>query len=73
MEKIKGKYVWINANFENIKDKNSVHISFSFETKNLADLLSFSLYLIDGQNNKITFNDGETKIIILNFKIEIFQ
>ena len=73
MEKIKGKYVWINANFEDIKDKNSVHISFSFETKNLADLLSFSLYLIDGQNNKITFNDGETKIIILNFKIEIFQ
>ena len=73
MEKIKGKYVWINANFENIKDKNSVHISFSFETKSLADLLSFSLYLIDGQNNKITFNDGETKIIILNFKIEIFQ
>ena len=71
--KIKGKSVWINANFEDIKDKNSEHISFSFETKNLSDLLSCSLYLIDTQNNKITFNSRETKISILHFKIETFQ
>ena len=45
--KIRRKSVWINANFEDIKDKNSEHISFSFETKNLSDLLSFILYLID--------------------------
>ena len=51
--KIKGKSIWINANFEDIKDKNSEHISFSFETKNLSDLLLFRLYLIDSQNNKI--------------------
>ena len=72
-DKIKGKSVWINANFEDIKDKNSEHTSFSFETKNLLDLLSFSLYLIDNQNNKIAFSSGEKKISILNFKIEIFQ
>ena len=71
--KIKGKSVWANANFEDIKDKNSEHISFSFETKNLSGLLSLSLYLIDNQNNKIPFNSRQTKIGILNFKIEIFQ
>ena len=71
--KIKGTPIWINASFEDIKDKNSEHISFSFETKDLSDLLSFSLYLIDSQNNKTTFNSGETKISILHFKIEIFQ
>ena len=67
-DKIKEKSDWTNA-----KDKNSEYISFTFETKNLADLLSFSLYLIDSQNNKITVNSVETKISILNFKIEIFQ
>ena len=72
-EKIKGKSVWINANFEDIKDKNSEYISFNFGAKSLSDLLSFSLYLIDSQNNKITFKGAETKISILNFKIEIFQ
>ena len=41
-DKIKGKSVRINANFEDIKDKNSEHTSFSFETKNLLDLLSLA-------------------------------
>ena len=63
--KIKGKSVWINANFEDIKDKNSEHISFSFETKNLSDSLSFSLYLIDSKNNKITFSSGEKTLAFL--------
>ena len=63
--KIKGKSVWINANFEDIKDKNSEYISFSFETKNLSDSLSFSLYLVDSQNNKITFSSGEKTLALL--------
>lgn len=71
--KIKGKSVWINANFEDIKDKNSGPASFNFETNNLLDLLSFNLYLINNQNKRLTFNEGETKMSILNFKIEIFQ
>ena len=41
--------------------------------KNLNDLPSFSFYLIDSNNNEIKFIDGEKKISILNFKIEIFQ
>ena len=64
--KIKGKSIWINENFEELKD-----FSFNFETTNLADLLSFSIYLIDSNNNKITFNDGEKKL--LNFKTDIYQ
>ena len=64
--KIKGKSIWVNENFEELKD-----FSFSFETTNLADLLSFSIYLIDSNNNKITFSNREKKL--LNFKIDIYQ
>ena len=41
-------------------------------TKTLNDLLSFSIYLLDDNNNGITFPDGEKKISILNFKIDLF-
>ena len=43
-----------------IKRKKANHLAFEFKTTNLADLLSFSLYLIDNDNNKITFS-GEKK------------
>ena len=72
-EKIKEKAIWVNANFEELKDKKSDHFSFGFSRTNLADLLSFSIYLIESKNNKITFSDTEKKISILNFKIVIFQ
>ena len=60
-EKIKGKSIWVNATFKELKDKKSDHFSFGFSTTNLADLLSFSMYLIDSKNNKITFNNIEKK------------
>ena len=60
-EKIKGKSIWVNANFEELKDKKSDHFFFGFSTTNLVDLLSFNIYLIDSKNNKITFNDTEKK------------
>ena len=56
-EKIKGKSIWVNANFEELKNKKLDHFCFVFITINLADLLFFSIYLIDNENNKITFND----------------
>ena len=31
-EKIKGKSIWVNANFEELKDKKSDHFSFGFST-----------------------------------------
>ena len=49
---MKGKWVWVNANSEELKDKRSEHFSFSFKTFNLPYLLSFSIYLIDSDNNK---------------------
>ena len=71
--KIKGKSIWVNTSFEDLKDKISDHFSFSFETTNLADLLTFRIYLINSNNSKITLSDGEKTISILNFKIDIHQ
>ena len=45
---------------------------FPFTTKTLNDLLSFSIYLLDDNNNRITFPDGAKKISILKFKIDVF-
>ena len=45
---------------------------FPFTTKTPNDLLSFSIYLLDDNNNEITFPDGEKKVNILNFKIDVF-
>ena len=45
---------------------------FPFTTKTLNDLLNFSTYFLDNNNNGITFPDGEKKISILNFKIDVF-
>ena len=45
---------------------------FPFTTKTLNDLLSFSIYLLDDNNNGPAFPDGEKKISILNFRIDIF-
>ena len=56
--KIKGKSVWINANFEKLKDKKSDHFTFSFKKFNLSDLF-FSVYLIDSDNNKIIIDDSK--------------
>ena len=45
---------------------------FPVTTKTLNDLLSFSIYLLDENNNGITFPDSEKKISILNCKINVF-
>ena len=71
--KTKGKSIWVNANFEELKDKKPYHFSFSFETTNLADLLSISMYLIDSNNNKISFSDRVKKVSIINCKTDISQ
>ena len=73
-EYIEGKSLWVNINFDetNQINNNSEHLSFSFVTSSLNDLLNFSINLIDDNNKTIEFNTGETKISILNFKIEVF-
>ena len=72
-EYIKGISLWVNGNFDKpTQINNSEHISFSFTTLSLNDLLDFSINLIDDSNNPIEFNSREKKISILNFKIEVF-
>ena len=72
-EEIKGQSIWINADLVEQKEiNNSRHTCFSFTTKTLNDLLSFSIYLIDDSNNELTFPADEKKISILNFKIDVF-
>ena len=59
MGKNKRKWVWVNANPEELKDKRLEHFSFTFKIFNLTDLLSVSIYLIDSNNNKIILDDSE--------------
>ena len=70
---IKGKSIWVNVDFQELKNEKSGHFSFSFKTTNLADLSSFSIYLIDCDNKKNRFCQRRKKISLLNFKIDIYQ
>ena len=68
-EYIKGKSLWVNISFteqEQINDRG--HLSFSFKTQSLNDLLNFSINVIDDDIKLIKFSSVEQKIIILNFK-----
>ena len=68
-EYIKGKSLWVNISFteqEQINDQG--HLSFSFKTQSLNDLLNFSINVIDDDIKLIKFSSVEQKIIILNFK-----
>ena len=62
-----GKSLWVNINFDetNQINNNSEHLSFSFVTSSLNDLLNFSINLIDDNNKTLEFNTGEAKITIL--------
>ena len=54
-------------------NQNSDHLAFSFITKNITDLLQFSITLLDGAGKKITFPANETKLPIVNFTIQILK
>ena len=40
----------------------SSHYGFVFITKNVSDLFNFTITLLDGKGNKITFPSNETKV-----------
>ena len=54
-------------------NQNSDHLGFSFITKNITDLLQFSITLLDGAGKKIAFPADETKLPIINFSIQILK
>ena len=62
---------WVDITFqEQIADKNTLHLSFSFISNNKGDVLNFSLKLVDSNNKIIKIVDGERKFSILEFIIE---
>ena len=58
---------------EDINHPNNNHLAFSFITKNIADLLQFSITLLDGAGKAITFPTDETKLPIITFTIQIIK
>ena len=47
------------------------HFAFAFTTKNVSNLFNFTINLLDGLGDKITFHYNETKVPTLSFKIQI--
>ena len=70
---IKGQSTWINVAFKDQNEiSNNSHICFSFVTRSLNYVLSFSIYLQDDKNKEIEFNSGEQKVSIFNFQVDIY-
>ena len=71
-EEIKGQSIWINTILEERKEINSrKRICLLITTTSLNDLLGFSINLIE-ENIYQEFGGNETKVSILNFKIDVF-
>ena len=72
---IKGASKRVQVVFSDSEDinQNNNHLAFSFITKNIADLLQFSVTLLDGAGKQITFPADETKLPIISFTIEIIK
>ena len=70
-EEIKKSSRWVNGSFQTqTENRQPKHIAYNFQTKNRGDVLAFTLQLVDSDNKKIEFVDGEKKFPILNFMIE---
>ena len=52
---------------------SAFHFAFAFATKNMRNLLNFTVTLLDGSGNKITFSSDETKVPTLSFKVQIIK
>ena len=42
-------------------------------TKNVSDLFNFTITLLDGKGNTITFPSNKTKVPLIGFKIQIIK
>ena len=74
-EIIKGQSKRTQAVFSDSEDltRQTDHFAFVFTTKNLSDILNFSITLVDGKNQIIKFPKGEDKLPIINFQIQIIK
>ena len=74
-EIIKGQSKRSQAVFTDSEDigGRTSHIAIAFTTKNISDLLNFSVTLLAGDSQNIKFPSSEKKIPIINFKIQILN
>ena len=49
------------------------HLAFAFTTRNLSDLLSFTVTLLDSDGKEIKFPQDEKKILTIGYRIEIIK
>ena len=72
---VKGASKRVQVVFTDSEDLNcsSDHLAFSFITKNIADLLQFSVTLLDGSEKEIVFPKNETELPIISFTIQIIK
>ena len=72
---VKGASKRVQVVFSDSEDLNrsSDHLAFSFIMKNIADLLQFSVTLLDGSGKEIAFRKNETKLPIISFTIQIIK
>ena len=72
---VKGASKRVQVVFTDSEDLNcsSDHLAFSFIAKNIADLLQFSVTLLDGSGKEIAFPENETKLPIISFTIQIIK
>ena len=52
---------------------NSSHFGYAFTAKNVSDLFSFTITLLDSNSNKIYFPSHETKVLAIEFKTQIVK
>ena len=63
----------VSVAFKDQKEiNNNGHQCFSFITRFLNDLTSFSIYLEDDESKEIVFNPGEKKLSVLHFQIDVY-
>ena len=74
-EIIKGQSKRSQVVFSDSEDlsQQTNHFAFTFTTRNVSDLFNFSVTLVDGSNNIIKFPEGESKLPIINFQIQIIK
>ena len=61
------------AVFDSGYHTKSSHYGFVFITKNVSDLFNFTITLLDGKGNKITFPSNKMRVPVIGFKIQIVK
>ena len=64
---------WQTVFVDSEYNTKSSHYAFVFSTKNILNLYNFTITLLDGTGNKITFPSSETKVPMLGFEIQIIK